>query len=127
VLGHAPDTHHMIDAEAMAKMKDGVMLIDTSRGAIVDTGAIIDGLKSGHIGYLGLDVYEEEGDLFFEDLSNLVLQDDVFARLLTFPNVLITGHQAFFTRNALESIARTTLNNLTELEENGQCVNQIPA
>ena len=122
-----PDTHHLIDAEATAKMKDGVMLINTSRGAIVDTGAIIDGLKSGHIGYLGLDVYEEEGDLFFEDLSNLVLQDDVFARLLTFPNVVITGHQAFFTRNALESIAHTTLKNLTDLEETEQCVNQISA
>jgi len=122
-----PDTHHLIDANAMAKMKDGVMLINTSRGAIVDTSAIIEGLKSGHIGYLGLDVYEEEGDLFFEDFSNLVLQDDVFARLQTFPNVLITGHQAFFTRNALESIAHTTLSNLTDMEESGQSVNQVPA
>lgn len=108
-------------------MKPGVMLINTSRGAIIDTSAIIEGLKSGHIGYLGLDVYEEEGDLFFEDLSYLVLQDDVFARLLTFPNVLITGHQAFFTRNALESIARITLGNLTELEQKGQCGNQLTA
>lgn len=122
-----PETHHLINADAIARMKDGVMLINTSRGAIVDTGAIIQGLKSGHIGYLGLDVYEEEGDLFFEDLSNLVLQDDVFARLLTFPNVVITGHQAFFTRNALESIAQTTLGNLTEMEEKGQCVNQVSA
>ncbi|WP_372994355.1 2-hydroxyacid dehydrogenase [Marinobacter sp.] len=120
-----PETHHLIDAEAVAKMKQGVMVINTSRGAIVDTGAIIDGLKSGQVGYLGLDVYEEEGDLFFEDLSNLVLKDDVFARLLTFPNVVITGHQAFFTRNALESIAQTTLGNLTELEQSGQCANQL--
>jgi len=86
---------------------------------------VIEGLKSGHIGYLGLDVYEEEGDLFFEDLSNLVLQDDVFARLLTFPNVVITGHQAFFTHDALESIAHTTLGNLSELEEKGQCANAV--
>lgn len=120
-----PQTHHLIDTDAMARMKPGVMLINTSRGAIVDTSAIIAGLKSGHIGYLGLDVYEEEGDLFFEDLSNLVLQDDVFARLLTFPNVVITGHQAFFTQNALESIATTTLSNLTELERHGRCDNRI--
>lgn len=122
-----PDTHHLINAPAIGRMKPGVMLINTSRGAIIDTSAIIEGLKSGHIGYLGLDVYEEEGDLFFEDLSNLVLQDDVFARLLTFPNVLITGHQAFFTRNALDSIARITLGNLTELEQTGQCANQLTA
>lgn len=122
-----PDTHHLINADAVAKMKPGVMLINTSRGAMVDTAAIIEGLKSGQIGYLGLDVYEEESDLFFEDLSNIVLKDDVFARLLTFPNVVITGHQAFFTRNALESIARTTLGNLTELESTGQCANRVNA
>jgi len=120
-----PETYHLIDADAMAKMKEGVMLINTSRGAIVDTGAVIEGLKSGHIGYLGLDVYEEEGDLFFEDLSNLVLQDDVFARLLTFPNVVITGHQAFFTQDALESIAHTTLSNLSDVAEKGQCANEV--
>lgn len=120
-----PETHHLINAQAIRQMKPGVMLINTSRGAIVDTSAIIEALKTGHIGYLGLDVYEEEGDLFFEDLSNLVLQDDLFARLLTFPNVLITGHQAFFTRNALESIARITLGNLTELEQKGHCANQL--
>jgi D-lactate dehydrogenase len=89
-------------------MKHGAMLINTSRGALLDTAAIILALKSGKIRYLGLDVYEEEEDLFFEDLSDKVLQDDVFARLLTFPNVIITGHQAFFTRNALEAIAETT-------------------
>jgi len=122
-----PDTHHLINAQAIRQTKPGVMLINTSRGAIIDTSAVIEGLKSGHIGYLGLDVYEEEGDLFFEDLSNLVLQDDVFARLLTFPNVLITGHQAFFTRNALQSIAQITLGNLTELEQKGQCGNQLTA
>lgn len=121
-----PKTHHIIDAQAMSRMKPGVMIINTSRGALIDTAAVIGGLKSGHVGYLGLDVYEEEADLFFEDLSNRVLQDDVFARLLTFPNVVITGHQAFFTRNALEGIAQTTMANLTELEGTGRCSNQVP-
>ncbi|WP_323750400.1 2-hydroxyacid dehydrogenase [Marinobacter sp.] len=122
-----PETHHLIDADAVAKMKAGVMLINTSRGALLDTSAIIQSLKSGHIGYLGLDVYEEEDDLFFEDLSNQVIQDDVFARLLTFPNVVITGHQAFFTRNAMENIALTTLGNITELEQTGKCANTLGA
>ncbi len=122
-----PQTHHLINLQAIKTMKTGAMLINTSRGALIDTTAVIDGLKSGKIGYLGLDVYEEEGDLFFEDLSNLVLQDDVFARLLTFPNVVITGHQAFFTRNALEKIAHTTLANITEFEKSGKCSNQITA
>jgi D-lactate dehydrogenase len=94
---------------------------------VVDTKAVIDALKSGKIGYLGLDVYEEEGDLFFEDLSNEVIQDDVFARLLTFPNVLITGHQAFFTREALRAIAETTLSNISDFEKGVRCVNQITA
>ncbi|MDP3082920.1 MAG: 2-hydroxyacid dehydrogenase [Rubrivivax sp.] len=120
-----PQTRHLIDAGALRQMKPGVMIINTSRGALVDTAAVIEGLKSGHVGYLGLDVYEEEADLFFEDQSNRVLQDDVFARLLTFPNVVITGHQAFFTRNALEAIAQTTLSNLSELAEHGRCVNQV--
>ena len=110
-------THHIVNAESIAKMKRGVMLINTSRGALVDTRAVIDGLKSGEIGYLGLDVYEEEADLFFEDYSNRVLQDDVFARLLTFPNVIITGHQAFFTNEALDAIATVTLNNITAFEQ----------
>ena len=87
-----PETRHLIDAAALNRMKRGVMLINTSRGAVIDTRAVIDGLKSGRVGYLGLDVYEEEGDLFFEDLSDQVILDDVFARLLTFSNVLITGH-----------------------------------
>lgn len=127
---HCPltqQTSHLIDSAAIEKMKDGVMLINTSRGALIDTSAAIEGLKSGKIGYLGLDVYEEEGDLFFENFSNVVIKDDVFARLLTFPNVLITGHQAFFTRNALEKIAKTTLDNITEFERSGICKNQISA
>jgi D-lactate dehydrogenase len=109
----SPDTYHLIDAAALGSMKPQVMLINTSRGALVDTMAAIDALKSRHLGYLGLDVYEEESDLFYEDLSNKVLDDDVFARLLTFPNVLITGHQAFFTTDALERIASTTVANLS--------------
>jgi D-lactate dehydrogenase len=105
-------TYHLIDAAAVAGMKDGAMLINTSRGALVDTSAVVDGLKAGKIGHLGLDVYEEEGDLFFEDLSSQVIQDDVFSRLLTFPNVIITGHQAFFTEDALAAIAATTIENI---------------
>ena len=120
-----PATRHLIDAAAIARMKSGVMLINTSRGALVDTRAVIDGLKSGRIGTLGLDVYEEEGDLFFEDLSSTVIRDDVFARLLTFPNVVITGHQAFLTREALAAIATTTLANLTCVERGEACANQV--
>jgi hypothetical protein len=112
-----PQTHHLLDAAAVDQLRDGVMVINTSRGALVDTAAVIDGLKRGKIGYLGLDVYEEEADLFFEDLSDQVVGDDVFARLLTFPNVLITGHQAFFTAEALANIAAVTLENVTALRE----------
>ncbi|MBA7486900.1 D-lactate dehydrogenase [subsurface metagenome] len=122
-----PRTCHMISAETISRMKTGVMLINTSRGALIDTKAVIEALKSGKIGYLGLDVYEEEADLFFEDLSNQIIQDDVLARLLTFPNVIITSHQAFFTRNALESIAKTTLANITDFEKGQPCANEINA
>ncbi len=122
-----PETHHLINAETLSQMKTGVMLINTSRGALIDTKAVIKGLKSGKIGYLGLDVYEQEGDLFFEDFSNQVIQDDLFERLLTFPNVLITGHQAFFTVDALKTIASTTLANLSEFEQGQPCPNQIKA
>ena len=107
-----PASHHLIDAAAIGRMREGVMIVNTSRGELVDTRAVIDGLKSGAIGHLALDVYEEEGDLFFEDLSDRVITDDVFSRLLTFPNVLITAHQAFFTTDALERIAATTLDNI---------------
>ncbi|MEO8351620.1 MAG: 2-hydroxyacid dehydrogenase [Chthoniobacteraceae bacterium] len=120
-----PENHHIIDASALARMKTGAMLINTSRGALIDTLAVIDALKSGQLGYLGLDVYEEEGGIFFEDLSSTIIRDDVFMRLLTFPNVLITGHQAFFTRNALEKIASTTIANMTEFELSGRCANQL--
>ncbi len=107
-----PSTHHIISTDTIAQMKPGVMLINTSRGGLVDTRAVIEGLKSGQIAYLGLDVYEQEADLFFEDLSDQMIKDDVFERLLTFPNVVITGHQAFFTQEALTNIAETTFANI---------------
>ena len=111
-----PATRHMIDPPAIARMKMGVMIVNTGRGALIDTRAVIDGLKSGRIGYLGLDVYEEEEALFFQDHSFDVIQDDLFARLLTFPNVIVTAHQAFFTREALQAIAQTTLDNVSAFE-----------
>lgn len=120
-----PENHHLVSKASLSKMKDGVMLINTSRGALLDTRAVIHALKSGKVGALGLDVYEEEGDLFFEDLSSTIIPDDVFMRLLTFPNVLITGHQAFFTREALQNIANTTIGNITEWEATGVCANSV--
>jgi D-lactate dehydrogenase len=111
-----PATHHLIDEDAIAGMHQTPMVVNTSRGALIDTVAAIEGLKSGRIGALALDVYEEEGDLFFEDLSDTVIQDDVFARLQTFPNVLVTGHQAFFTREAVQQIAEATIANLDAIE-----------
>jgi D-lactate dehydrogenase len=122
-----PQTHHLINAAAIAQMQQGVMLINTSRGALIDTSALIPGLKSQKIGALGLDVYEQEADLFFEDLSNQIIQDDVFERLLTFPNVIVTGHQAFFTEEALLHIAETTLANITSVEKHQLCPNEIKA
>jgi D-lactate dehydrogenase len=112
-----PETHHMIDEKAIASMKPGVMLINTSRGGLIDTRALINGLKSGHIGSAGLDVYEEEAGIFFEDLSAKVLNDDVLARLLTFNNVVVTSHQAYLTHEALANIADSTLGNLREFAE----------
>lgn len=107
-----PQTLHIIGPSQLAVMKPGTMLINTGRGALLDTQAAITALKSGQLGYLGLDVYEQEGDLFFEDLSDRIIPDDVFQRLLTFPNVVITGHQGYFTREALDAIASTTVQNL---------------
>jgi len=120
-----PDTHHLIDAAAVASMQRAPMVVNTGRGALIDTQAAIDGLKSGRIGSLALDVYEEEADLFFEDRSQEILDDDVFARLLTFPNVLITAHQAFLTREALTAIAETTLANVTSVFADGPTTNQV--
>ncbi len=125
---HCPltkESHYMIDKRAIDRMKPGVMLINTSRGALLDTTAVIEGLKSETIALLGLDVYEEEENLFFQDLSARVIQDDVFARLLTFHNVLITGHQAFFTEEALTTIATTTLENISAFERGGEVPNTV--
>ncbi len=118
-------TRHLVNADSIERMKQGVMIVNTSRGAVVDTPAVIDGLKSGRIGYLGLDVYEEEANYFFEDKSDDVLADDVLARLLTFPNVIVTGHQAFFTHEALTSIAETTLQNVADVAATGSCKNEV--
>jgi D-lactate dehydrogenase len=120
-------TRHLVNATTVDRMRPGTMLINTGRGALIDTAAVIEGLKSGRIGSLGLDVYEEEGPLFFEDRSNQVITDDVFARLLTFPNVLITAHQGFFTAEALTAIARTTLANLDDVVAGRPCPNEVLA
>ncbi len=125
---HCPlsrDTYHVINAESLSKMKDGVMIINTGRGGLIDTKALIDALKSGKVGSAGLDVYEEENEYFFEDFSTQILSDDVLARLLTFSNVLITSHQGFFTREAIENIARTTLDNIKDFLDNGPLKNEI--
>jgi D-lactate dehydrogenase len=120
-----PQTRHLVDAAAVQRMRPGVMLVNTSRGGLVDTPAVIAGLKEGRIGMLALDVYEEEEQLFFADHSTDVIQDDVFARLLTFPNVLITAHQAFFTREALEAISAVTLDNVTAFEQGRRSGNEL--
>jgi D-lactate dehydrogenase len=122
-----PSTYHLIDAEALQTMKRGVVLINTGRGALIDTRALIDALKSEHVGAAGLDVYEEEEGVFFRDLSDRVLQDDVLARLLTFPNVLITSHQAFLTREALANIAETTLANIATFGRGEPLQNEVRA
>ncbi len=120
-----PDTHHLIDAGAIGAMRRGAMLVNTGRGALIDTQAAIAGLKSGQIGSLALDVYEEEAELFFEDRSEQIIDDDVFSRLLTFPNVLITAHQAFLTREALAAIAETTLSNVESVVRDGPVRNEV--
>lgn len=122
-----PETYHLINAERLAIMKPGVMLINTGRGALVDTPAAIEALKRGKLGSLGIDVYEEEGKLFFRDLSSRPILDDVFMRLLTFPNVLVTGHQAFFTREALRSIAEQTIAGLDEFQRGDKLTNEVKA
>jgi D-lactate dehydrogenase len=120
-----PETYHMLNADTIGQMKDGVMIINTSRGKLIDTRDLIHALKCHKVGYVGLDVYEEEADLFFEDLSNQMIEDEVFLRLLTFPNVLVTGHQAFLTKEALTGIAQTTLQNLTDFEAGKPLVNEV--
>lgn len=125
---HVPlteSTRHLVDGPAFASMKNGVMLINTSRGALVDAKALIEALKVGKVGAAGLDVYEEEEGIFFNDLSDQVLKDDVLARLLTFPNVLITAHQAFLTHEALSNIAETTMQNIADFEQGKTLVNEV--
>jgi len=120
-----PDTRHLIDAAAIDRARDGLVIVNTSRGALIDTAALIAGLKSRKIGAVALDVYEQEADLFFEDLSNEIVDDDVFQRLLTFPNVLVTGHQAFLTEEALAAIAETTLSSISDSEAGHVLTNRV--
>ena len=120
-----PSSYHLIGTEQLTRMKRGVMIVNTSRGALVDSRALISGLKSGLVGSAALDVYEEEEGVFFRDLSDRVLQDDVLARLLTFPNVLGTAHQAFLTREALASIAEITLENVSAFEQGRPLENRV--
>ena len=125
---HVPLSHesfHIINAESLALMKRGVMLIHTSRGALVDADALIAALKSGQVGYVGLDVYEQEADVFFQDLSGEIIQDDTLQRLLTFPNVLVTSHQAFFTKTAMTNISETTLENAADFLAGQPSENQV--
>jgi D-lactate dehydrogenase len=120
-----PETKNLINQEAISQMKQGVMLINTSRGKLVDTKAVIEGIKTGKIGYVGIDVYEEEEHLFFEDLSGTIIQDDTFQLLQSFSNVVITAHQAFFTENALKDISHTTIANLTDFEQGKPLQNEV--
>ncbi len=120
-----PDTHHLVNADTIAQMKEGVILLNTSRGALIDSEALLEGLKSHKVGAAGLDVYEEESDLFFEDFSNSIIQDDTLSLLLSLPNVLITSHQAFLTDQALHNIAQTTLENIHRYFDKGELVNEI--
>ena len=122
-----PETKHIINSIALSQMKPGLILLNAGRGALIDTVALIEALKSGHLGGAGLDVYEEEERLFFKDLSNQVLKDDIFARLLTFPNVLVTAHQAFLTQEALTEIAATTFKNISDFESGIKSTNQVHA
>lgn len=125
---HCPltkDSYHIVSHEAIDRMKQGVFLINTSRGALIDSSALLKGLKNGKIGAAGLDVYEEESEVFFEDFSEKIVQDDILARLVTFPNVLITSHQAFLTNEALENIAETTLQNVSAFFNDQKLVNEV--
>ena len=125
---HCPltkETHHIFDKSAFSTMKDGVMLINTSRGALINTKDAIEALKKGKIGYFGIDVYEQEEHIFFKDLSESIIQDDLIQRLISFSNILITPHQGFFTEEALTQIAITTIKNITDFEESKELVNEV--
>jgi D-lactate dehydrogenase len=122
-----PETHHIINEWTLSRIKRGALLINTSRGGLVDTEAAIEALKSGQLGGMALDVYEQEEDIFFKDLSGTVIPDDMIQRLVSFPNVILTGHQAFFTREAMEMIMRTTLASIADFEAGRQLANEIKA
>jgi len=122
-----PETHHLINEESLARMKPGAMLVNTSRGGLVNTDAVVRALKSRHLGHLAIDVYEQESALFFQDLSGEIIDDDLFQRLMTFPNVLVTGHQGFFTVEALQEICSITLGNLADFANGVECRNRVAA
>ena len=125
---HCPlteETYHVIDEKAIAECKRGVVILNTSRGALVDAEALLAGIKSRKVGAACLDVYEEEADFFFEDFSGHIIEDDILARLISMPNVIVTSHQAFLTEDALSNIAQTTVENITALFKNGQCENEV--
>ncbi|MGF6600651.1 D-lactate dehydrogenase [Paraburkholderia sp. GAS448] len=122
-----PATHYIINSETLKRAKPGAILINTSRGGLIDTEAVIEALKTGLLGGLGIDVYEQEADLFFRDLSSEIITDDVFQRLVSFPNVIVTGHQAYLTREALTTICETTLKSVTAFEENQPLENEVKA
>ena len=127
---HCPltdETYHIVNKESIAKMKQGVMIVNTSRGALIDADALLEGIKARHIGGACLDVYEEESDFFFEDYSSHIVEDDVLARLISMPNVLVTSHQAFLTEEALSNIAQTSIENILEFFETGKCKNEVLA
>lgn len=120
-----PETHHLINEESLGRMKPGAMLVNTSRGGLVNTDAVVRALKSRHLGHLAIDVYEQESALFFQDLSGEIIDDDLFQRLMTFPNVLVTGHQGFFTVEALQEICSITLGNLADFANGVECNNRV--
>ena len=125
---HCPlteETYHIIGEDALAKCKKGVVIINTSRGALVDAEALLAGIKSRRVGAACLDVYEEESELFFEDFSGHIIEDDILARLISMPNVIVTSHQAFLTEEALSNIAETTVKNIVEFFKNRQCPNEL--
>ena len=125
---HCPlnaETKHIINAESIPKMKKGVVILNTSRGALIDADALLEGIKSRHVGAACLDVYEEESDVFFEDFSGHIVNDDTLARLISMPNVIVTSHQAFLTNEALENIASTTIDNIKQIMDNGSCQNEL--
>ncbi|MBO5091276.1 MAG: 2-hydroxyacid dehydrogenase, partial [Clostridia bacterium] len=125
---HCPlteESYHLIDKASISTMKDGVVIVNTSRGALINAEALLEGIKSKKIGGACLDVYEEESELFFEDNSNLIVNDDVLALLMTMPNVIVSSHQAFFTKEALSNIASTTIENIDEFFKTGKCKNEV--